>query len=462
MGIAFNRFYRLRPLASALLCLPGILFCFWYAWVSYSSFDRYRRISNEDVELTLEAFHIQLFDSLRRDLRRMSMPSPPSSSKIKSFSFHVSTENMEKLYEGAGLDTGRPYIKAGLELDGVIQEIELRLKGQRHWHHIGRQKSLKARLPKGALVDGHRVFNLINDPAPIVVGEQIILELARENGVLTPESSFVRVLINSSDLGVFRYETQPDESLLRSNRMVPGSIYSGNLPGSARTSELWKDVSRWQKNAWRIDEEKDDFDNLKDLLGNIRSMSTREFARFAQAEMDLTAFATFDALDVAFGGDQHDFREDHKLHFDPYRGRWEPVAWNFRGFRHDPVFNLVENPVLLRMKMIPGYLSLRNRILYDLLADECSVSSVTARGKKILKKLAPDLAADRFFDAYKLLPRVDQYHRQMVRPMDLRRSALVFESEMTTYRRRYAFLMRELKKNPLWIRVNAGQIGQGE
>ena len=462
MGIAFNRFYRLRPLASALLCLPGILFCFWYAWVSYSSFDRYRRMADEDVEFTLEAFHLQLFDSLRRDLRRMSMPSPPSPSRIKSFSFHVSTENLEKLYKGAELDVGRPYVKAGLELDGMIQEIELRLKGQRHWHNIGRQKSLKARLPKGALVDGHRVFNLINDPAPIVVGEQIILELARENGVLTPESSFARVLINNADLGVFRYETQPDESLLRSNRMVPGSIYSGNLPGSARTSELWKDVSRWQKGAWRNDEEKDKFDNLEKLLDNIRSMSVREFARFAQTEMDLEAFATFDALDVAFGGDQHDFREDHKLHFDPYRGRWGPVAWNFRGFRHDPMFNLVENPVLLRMKMIPGYLSLRNRILYDLLADECSVSSVRARGRKILKKLSPELAADRFFDAYKLLPRVDQYHRQMVRPMDLRRSVLVFESEMTTYRRRHAFLMREIKKNPMWIRVNAWQIEEGE
>ncbi len=203
-------------------------------------------------------------------------------------------------------------------------------------------------------------------------------------------------------------------------------------------------------------------DNREKLLDNIRSMSVREFARFAQTEMDLEAFATFDALDVAFGGDQHDFREDHKLHFDPYRGRWGPVAWNFRGFRHDPMFNLVENPVLLRMKMIPGYLSLRNRILYDLLADECSVSSVRARGRKILKKLSPELAADRFFDAYKLLPRVDQYHRQMVRPMDLRRSVLVFESEMTTYRRRHAFLMREIKKNPMWIRVNAWQIEEGE
>ena len=76
------------------------------------------------------------------------------------------------------------------------------------------------------------------------------------------------------------------------------------------------------------------------------------------------------------------------------------------------------------------------------------------RGRKILKKLAPEIATDRYFDAYKLLPRVDRFHRQMVRPMDLDRAVLVFESEMTTYKRRHAFLTRELKKNPLFVLVD--------
>ena len=49
--------------------------------------------------------------------------------------------------------------------------MELRLRGQRYWHTGTDQKSLKVQLPKGKLVKGHRVFNLINDPSPMVVGE---------------------------------------------------------------------------------------------------------------------------------------------------------------------------------------------------------------------------------------------------------------------------------------------------
>ena len=30
--------------------------------------------------------------------------------------------------------------------------------------------------------------------------------------------------------------------------------------------------------------------------------------------------------DIIFGGDQHDFDQNQKLYFDPFRGRFEPIA----------------------------------------------------------------------------------------------------------------------------------------
>jgi hypothetical protein len=343
----FRRFYRVRPLSALLLCLPGVLLCLWYAWNAYASFDRYRRSTGEEISLTLEDFHIQLFDGLRRDLRRFLMPSPPDRSKIERFTFHMSSAEMDALQAGAKLESKRPYVSAQLERNAVLQDLELRLRGQQHWHLLGKQKSLKVRLPKGALLDGHRVFNLLSSPDPMMVGEQIILDLSRKRGILTPHYSFARVKVNGADLGVFHYEAQPDESVLRKNQRMPGSIYSGNLPPSAKTEELWNDTSRWKKVAWRNEKEAQNRGELKRLLHHIRSVSVRDFVEFARREIDLRAFATFDALDVIFGVEEHDFRKNHKLYYDPYKGRWEPVAWNFRGFRHDPQFNLVENPLLL-------------------------------------------------------------------------------------------------------------------
>ncbi len=164
-----------------------------------------------------------------------------------------------------------------------------------------------------------------------------------------------------------------------------------------------------------------------------------------------------DVLDVAFGGDQHDFRENHKYYLDPYRGRWEPIAWNFRGFQSDKHFNIVDNPILLRLKFLPGYLTLRNRLLYEFLTTEGSPSQVHTRAERLLKASAPELKSDAYFDAYHQLPRLDTFHRRMVRPMTLKRLSLVAESELTTYTQRHAQLLGELEKNPLYVRVGAAE-----
>jgi len=450
----FRRIYLVRPLSALLLCLPGIALCLWYAFSAYCRFDGYRRFAEERTGFTFELFHLDLYDVLRNDLRNMFLDAPPDPPNLELFAFHITTESLNGLYRGSEIEDKRPYVPAKLERrDGTLQSVEVRLRGQRHWYLLGKKKSMKVRLPKGELLDGHRVFNLLNSPSPMVVDERIILDLSHSKGVLTPVSRFARVRINASDLGVFHYETQPDESLLRVNRRMPGSIYSGDLPPSAKTEELWDDIARWKKVAWRIDEEKEDFGDLKRFLHKIKNATVSEFTRFAREELDLEAFATFDAIDIAFGGDQHDFRENHKYYVDPYRGRWEPIAWNYRGFQSDPLFNLVENPVLLRLKFVPEYLSIRNGILYNFLVKEGSVTSVRNRGISMLKRLAPDLRTDRYWNAYRLLSRVDEFHREMLRPMTLDRVSLVFESEMETYSKRHAFLTRELEKNPLWITV---------
>ena len=126
----------------------------------------------------------------------------------------------------------------------------------------------------------------------MVVGEQIILDYLDRRGVLVPRSDFARVAINDTNLGVFRYETQPEESLLRMHRREPGSMYSGDLPGSARTEELWTGITRWRKVAWRDEAAKDDYSELERLLAHVRGSTIAEFADFARHEIDIDAFAS--------------------------------------------------------------------------------------------------------------------------------------------------------------------------
>jgi hypothetical protein len=456
-----RRLYRVRPLPATLLCLPGLLLCAWYGWLAFSNLDGYRRFVEPGRPLEAAEFQIALHDVVAADLRRLTMPPPPEPSRLEHFAFHMSSDDVDALFGDPGRALERGYVKAELEIGGRPREVEVRVRGSQHWHVLGRQRSLKIRLPQGDLYDGHRVFNLINDPSPMVIGEELILDLAREGGVLTPHSDFARVRVNGADLGVMHLETQPDEGLLRLRRRMPGSIYSSDLPGGAEAAELWAGPAHWSKVAWRDDDSREDRAELERLLERLRGATVRQFADFARHEIDLGAFAAHEAVDIAFGGEQHDFRDNHKLYFDPYRGRFEPIAWNFRGFKHERRLDLVENPILLRLKLVPEYLDARARALHELLAGEGRVEAVRRRGRKALRRLVPELASDHRFDAYKLLPGVDRFRRQLMRPMDIERAALVFESELATYAARHAFLTAELERNPLWIEVGETRAAAG-
>ena len=76
----FRRLYRMRKLSSLVLCLPGFLLGMWYAWSAFAQFDQYRRSTGKDVALTLDGFQLQLFDVLRKDLRRMVLKPAPERS----------------------------------------------------------------------------------------------------------------------------------------------------------------------------------------------------------------------------------------------------------------------------------------------------------------------------------------------------------------------------------------------
>jgi hypothetical protein len=439
------------------MCLPAALLVAWYAWGAFAQVDRYRRAVDGPPPLSVETLHIALHDLLESDIRRMLMSPPPDPSSLYTYRLRVSRHDWDELVDSAAVENDRPYVAAKLEHDGQLLDAEVRLRGDRFWHVGGTQKSLKVKLEKGELIRGHRIFNLLNDPTPMVVGQQLILDITEENEILTPVSSFARVKLNDKDLGVYHYETAADESLLRTSRREPGGIYESALPGSAATDELWSSSKYWTKVSSRSDSEKDrtDLSDLDRFLFHIHDATLAEFDDFARHELDLDTFARLDAIDVAFGGDRRDFREDHDYYFDPYRGRWEPIAGGVRGFRDDAEFNLVDSPVLLRLKLTPGYLSRRDRLLHELLVGKGAPSAVQGRATELLKELAPELRTDPYWDAYRELPRIDSFHRRMVRPNTLSRLSLVVESELTTYAHRHAWLVTELEKNPLYVDVGA-------
>ena len=444
-----SRIYKLPLAPGAVLSLPIALLVAWYAWVAWVDVDRYRRAAKDAPPLDAEVFHIALHDQFARDWRRLTLPARPADSTLRTMELSLTRENLDILYDTRKKKDGAAgYAEALLRERKTTYPIRVRYRGGQHWHWIGPQQSMKVRLD-GDLLDGTRVFNLLNDVTPFGLEEELVLDFAREAGLLAPEYFPVWVRVNNTDMGVYRYEAQPEEGLLRRNKRMPGSMYSGDsdllAPSGDAGGLFWDDKDGWSKVAWE-EGYKEDRAALDRLLHSVTADTQQEFAEYAATSIDVERYAAFDALDVVFGGNDHDWFSNHKLYVDPYRGKIEPVAWAFRAFQHESRLNLVENPLLLRLKMTPGYLAARNRAVYELIVGKASVPEVRARADRLFDALAPDLEADPYWDAYKLLPRVTRYHRFMVRPMSKGRWLLSAQDEMSTFGRRNRWLLDRLER----------------
>ena len=424
--------FRLRRLSlstAAVLAAPLLIVVMWYAWSAYASLDR------SDVPLSWEMFHLALHDELTRDMRRMRLVDRPSDSKLPTIAMSLTRDNFDKLHR-------RKRVAALIQLDGQMREAEIRFRRGKPYHWLGTQKSIK-------VVAGARSFNLLNAPSPFSLEAYLINGLARELGLLTPEYEPAWVRVNNVDMGVYFFQAYPDEGLIRRARRMPGQLFSGDteaIHDTRRVADLFFAVGGWKTAASRTVESAGDLSAIETMVAAIDGASHRDFARYAATQIDTDKYGLYDALDVVFGGDDHDYESNTKLYLDPYTGKLEPIAWAFRSFHHKPRFNLVENPLLLRLKMTPGYLAERNRAVYRLLTGVASVASLRERTQRAIELIAPDLAADPYWDAKGLLPRVSRQHRAMLRPMNHERWRMGAADDLDDFARRSRFLLDALER----------------
>ena len=448
-GPLLARLYHMRFTSALIIVLPVLFLSGWYAAAAYTSHVRYVSAAGIDEPLTRELFHIHLHDRLTRDLRRLTMPEPPGDAGLPTYAIVIGNAELDTLDRNVPPEEGpAAYVDAYVKKGREVKKVRVRYRGSKHWHWNHAQKSWKVRTAVGEFLDGIDTFLFLNTAEPLPVDEQMVMDIARAQGLLTPEYFPFRLQVNNAYMGVYFFSSLPDEGLLRNEKRMPGSIFSGNdAPIDEKTgvSALWTDARHWNKVAARFPELMSDYSELETLIDVVNTGTQKEFASFARDHIDVERFALFDALDVVFGSNQHDFGSNHKIYFDPYRGRFEPIAWNFRGWKHRRQLNRTENPLLIRLKDLPGYITIRNGIVHELLEGACSPEAVRERAGDLLEKLHRDQASDPYWDAYHLFPQVSKYHRQMVRPMTFERQEVMLESRMSMYEIRALFIQDELQ-----------------
>lgn len=305
---------------------------FIYSFKAIKKFYQYKHISHTDMVLNYQSFILFFQNVLLRDCIKLSTSFPNKDSKLDTFEFFVKGKDLDKLNANLPV-SGEEYVKAELKInDENKQKIRLKYRGDSFWHWLYDQKSLRVNLKNNNFYNNENKFNLVNMPHADGYYDMLVFDLARQSGIIAPDSYPVRIFINNVYMGVYMFLTKMDETLIRKLRRMPGSIYEGDM-GYAPDNEngvnqLWFDPKYWKKISSRNEQENENKDDINLFINAINQYSDKDFYEFFNTYINKNKFYSYFAIDTIFGIFHHDFFHNHKIYFDPYSGKFEPIEWN--------------------------------------------------------------------------------------------------------------------------------------
>jgi hypothetical protein len=316
--------------------LFGLFFFFIigsYVGKTLIAFNDYRVVS-PDIKLNYKIFNFLLVNELKKDYKYLITKKNIQETNLPTFSIIIKREYLDNLNSSLPKSGKRKPYRGYLKIDdGEVFKIKMRYRGEGNFHWLYKQKSLRLKLKKGSLYNMERKFNLINGPYIHSFREVANYEMSKKLGIISPDCYPVKVFINGEYFGVYLYVSQANEGLLRKHKLMPGSVYYGDsgAPMTDRgVSDLWFNQKYWVKKASRSAEHKEFRDDIKLFLDNVNYSNEKEFYKFFNRFMNKEKFYNFIALDRVVGSGHHDMNHNHKIYFDPYKGKFEPIQWDVR------------------------------------------------------------------------------------------------------------------------------------
>jgi len=441
---------RLNKKTIYVLVLIFVLFLSYLSSVSFRAvedFYSYKRAMGIETPLTLKRFLFFFKKELKYEKEKFLAKKPleDDESPLTTFRITVKQKDLESLNENLPKSGKDHFVKGYLKIsdDPKIRKIEFRYRGDNNFHWLYPQKSLRIKLLGDDIFNMEKSFNLINPPNWYSFRDVVVYEFAKKLGLLSPDFFPVRVFINGKFMGVYLYLSQVDESLLRKFKRMPGSIYYGDYgePDKNGVSTLWRDPDNWVKKAARNAEQKYDRSDINYLIYAVNYFDDKEFYDFFNEMANKERFYTFFALDVIFGSNHHDFHHNHKIYFDPYLGRYEPIEWDLRMWSDEKVKDLSVYPLLNRVRLNPVLEAERDKRAYEILKSlDFSPKKIMERYKEVAKEVKRDLESDYFKDTAIINPEI--FDDWVSVPFTVEEFEKGVEEDGEILKRRFEFLKR--------------------
>lgn len=231
--------------------------------------------------------------------------------------------------------SGREYKPAWLVYpSGEGHQVKLRYRGDfvQHWGPF--KKSLRIKTRKRELFEGIRRFNVITPKFLETLNNHLAYHLARQLGVLAPDSEMVQLRINGDYAGVYLMVEQLGESTIRRASRMPGDMYSGDAIGrdqfSGVSNLLIENAGIWEKIAINNHFAETSKAPLEQFLLRLRNPQLQQLDPFNI--IDKQAWGTFMAYEVLTQAFHSSNVHNWRLYYDPWRNVMVPITWDPDGW----------------------------------------------------------------------------------------------------------------------------------
>jgi hypothetical protein len=314
-------------------------------------------------------------------------------SGLTVYDLRISRNNLKYLQDTAekvtalsgSFDVPREYVSADFRIGNEWIPIKVKLRGQFAPHYHKRAASLRLNFPKERLLDGKEQVNIsfLYDKG-LTSDITTNWELQR-HGILTWDSQFIVLRINGEVIGVFQEIEQFGRSIWDRNRRSEGFIFAGH-------GQLFGDVGLGHSKAT----------DALELLMPCDIPRGETVPRhcdwaFFNEYFDIDKWAWAAAMTMLLNSTHAWNAENMRIYWDPARGAFEPIPWDYLYYRLDPEIHVEGEQPLWEYRAslfdVAEFRRLRDQRLWTLITTRVEPMIEQANGlfEKLSKPLTYDL-----------------------------------------------------------------------
>ncbi len=253
-----------------------------------------------------------------------------------------------------------PYARAKLIVDGTILDtLAIRYKGFNSWWHSVK-KPIKIDINKykpDQKYDGLTKFNLHNGSGdPSFLRENISYKILRLLGAKAPRTSYTKVFMDTSYIGLYRIVEQIDNTFLDINFCNhEGNLYKQQGNGTAGFSMGWLGDN---KEAYRESislenhQKKDDWSTFIHFLDILNNSTADQFRDSILSVFDVEEFLQILAFDITVNNLDYYANSGRNFYLYDHEGKFHWIPWDYNLTWHNdegPVnIDPTDYPVLIR------------------------------------------------------------------------------------------------------------------